>query len=87
MYVPRDDFKNRAHSLAKHLHLLIQIDDIKFNRDVGSTGFNAKVKPRSIIVLKLCPVAIVLRPQIELVVRRVIGHRALARFTFHLVSI
>jgi len=67
------NLKDWTHPLAEHLDLLVQIDYIKSDRDTWTTGFDTEIKPSSIIVLKLCTMTIVLRPQVELVIQHVFG--------------
>lgn len=65
--------EDRAHPLAEHLDLLVQIDYVKSDRDTRTTRLDPEIKPGSIVVLELCAVTIVLRPQIEFILQRVFG--------------
>lgn len=71
--VPRHNLKDRAHPLAEHFDLLVQIDYVKSDRDTRVTRFDTEIKPGSIVVLELRAMTIVLCPQVELVIRRVFG--------------
>lgn len=79
--------EDRAHPLTEHLHLLVQIDYVKFDRDARTIRPHSEIKPGSIVILELRAMAVVLRPQVEFIVQRVFEVRAVGRFAFDLINI